>query len=52
MKRFFYDFQLLFHHKSVFTLENTKSDLQTTWSIKKYQEMTEGDSDVAKLHEK
>jgi hypothetical protein len=46
-------FQLLFHHKFVFTLENIKSELQTTQCIKKYPEMTEtGKSDVVKLHEK
>jgi hypothetical protein len=46
-------FQLSFHHKFVFTLENIKSDLQATQCIKKYPEMTEtGVLDIAKLHEK
>lgn len=53
MENIFDTFQLLFHHKFIFTLENMKSDLQIIHSIKKYLEITEtGDSDVAKLHEK
>jgi hypothetical protein len=52
-KAFLTLFNFYFHHKFVSTLENIKSDLQTTQSIKKYLEMTgTGDSDVAKLHEK
>ena len=53
MESIFDAFQLLFHHKFVCTLENIKSDLQATQSIKKYLEMIETrDWDVAKLHEK